>query len=119
MTTDRLLPCPFCGNEAEMEETLSGTWAIYCAHPIRMGGCFGRMDGYIEKSDAIAAWNKRSPSDEAVAVEKVVEAAIQFEREHNMPLENKDLALAALRRKELYAAVARLAALRKSQEGRR
>jgi hypothetical protein len=35
----------------------------------------------------------------------VVAAAIEFEREHNIPLGAKDLALAAHRRQQLYDAV--------------
>jgi len=35
----------------------------------------------------------------------VIAAAIEFEREHNIPLGAKDLALAAHRRQQLYDAV--------------
>lgn len=55
--------------------------------------------------DPIAgAWQKRYAEDVG-ALLPVIEAAIQFERETNIPLDHKDLALAATRRKQLYDSV--------------
>lgn len=53
--TSELKPCPFCGGEARTEED-GGQFRVEC----RECGC----DQYGEfEPDAIAAWNRRTPSD--------------------------------------------------------
>lgn len=53
-----LLPCPFCGGEAEIEQSISGTvWTVWCPHK----ACYADAEvrGDTEPA-AIAAWNRRA-----------------------------------------------------------
>ncbi len=57
------LPCPFCGGEAEAlcEGNRNPEWAVFCK------GCDAksawRCSNEGGKSEAIAAWNRRAPSE--------------------------------------------------------
>ena len=53
MSTEELLPCPFCGNKFQYREVTSMGTAISCA-------CGIRTMSYRYHSEAIAAWNRRS-----------------------------------------------------------
>lgn len=57
--TENLLPCPFCGGEAEMSINDDYTGSVFIACKI----CGISTDTYhpSDKSDAIAAWNRREP----------------------------------------------------------
>lgn len=52
-----LLPCPFCGGEAECHQwwsaTISGKYATVCTK------CNCGTDYYATEAEAIAAWNQR------------------------------------------------------------
>lgn len=53
------LPCPFCGEEPEMQGDGLGGTVIYCANaacPLQV-----EYDHHTEASEAIAEWNKRAP----------------------------------------------------------
>lgn len=50
--TDQLLPCPFCGGEAEFHDT-SSTW-------VRCEDCGAEIQCQIEKKDAARLWNRRA-----------------------------------------------------------
>lgn len=50
-----LLPCPFCGGEAQVARTAAGYWAAYCEEPM----C-GRVGNFKTEADAIEAWNTRA-----------------------------------------------------------
>jgi Lar family restriction alleviation protein len=50
--TDQLLPCPFCGGEAEFRDT-SSTW-------VRCEDCGAEIQCQIEKKDAARLWNRRA-----------------------------------------------------------
>lgn len=55
-----LLPCPFCGGEAELEKTPGGLFSVGCAD---WRNCFGFWTScryYCTESEAIAAWNARA-----------------------------------------------------------
>ncbi|QDZ10562.1 Lar family restriction alleviation protein [Devosia ginsengisoli] len=53
-----LLPCPFCGDQAFAGTTLDNSHYVMC----RAENCWA-MTGYLPtQSEAIAAWNCRSPS---------------------------------------------------------
>jgi len=59
---EKLLPCPFCGGAAEIEEigrVMAGRWSAGCTDPI----CFGyqSMTTYPSECEAVAAWNTRAP----------------------------------------------------------
>jgi len=81
-----LLPCPFCGGEADIEE-ISGnpftnepyTWAVGCKD------C--NIGWYKEtKEDAIAAWNRRA--DVAPVVRGEWEVAIGYDPNKKVQCQN-------------------------------
>ena len=53
--TEKLLPCPFCGGEAEIDSR-GNSWQAWCRHcaTIQMG------EFYDTEANAIAAWNRRT-----------------------------------------------------------
>ena len=58
--SNELKPCPFCGGEARLVEPMGlMSWCVDCPNP----SCqvMGRMSG--DKGKAIAAWNRRAPTD--------------------------------------------------------
>lgn len=83
-----LLPCPFCGGEAEMSYYTKGTSPEKAGYYIECGSCSaggepfdvqGEMPGRDEytQSKAIAAWNQRT-HDSAAKDAELAEAAQQF-----------------------------------------
>lgn len=53
-TMKDLLPCPFCGGEGDIVQSVPGYWVAYCTNP----KCVVR--GYYATEEiAIAAWNTR------------------------------------------------------------
>jgi len=69
MSEDKLLPCPFCGGEAEISQIPQGF-----GHPTvyRVGcctiDCRGRYhiaQGEFKKQAALDKWNQRSNTEEA------------------------------------------------------
>lgn len=60
MTETNILPCPFCGGEAECNKwwsaTISGKYATFCTK------CSGGTDFFATEEEAIEAWNTRSES---------------------------------------------------------
>lgn len=61
--TESLLPCPFCGSGATFEHLENGSWSIGCADID--GDCMGfqSLQSFATKTEAIATWNNRAPSD--------------------------------------------------------
>ena len=53
---EELLPCPFCGGEAESEFIPS----FRNSHFVRCKICLSSIRGYDTKDKAIAAWNRRT-----------------------------------------------------------
>lgn len=58
MSDERLKPCPFCGGEAVVDHTYTGTCVVYGIH------CYNCKVGYADypfltEEEAIAAWNTR------------------------------------------------------------
>lgn len=67
--TERILPCPFCGCSASVEEFAGSTsdyksvsFSVGCDNP-HEESCMGyqSLTTFSRRSDAIAAWNKRAP----------------------------------------------------------
>ena len=66
MTDHTLLPCPFCGGEAEL---LKGDPGLYSAenhlyHALKAvvcDQCISSSGWYLHEEEAIAAWNRRTP----------------------------------------------------------
>jgi hypothetical protein len=59
-----LLPCPFCGGPAELEEIDSGSWSVGCEEKVlSVHYCMGyqSLTSFATKREAIAAWNTRRP----------------------------------------------------------
>lgn len=61
--SDELKPCPFCGGEALIGQTLDNAWYAMCAkdHCSKLE-CYWRT-----KAEAITAWNTRAPSADHIA----------------------------------------------------
>jgi len=63
---EKLLPCPFCGGEAEL---LKGDPGLYSAenhlyHALKAvvcDQCISSSGWYLHEEEAIAAWNRRTP----------------------------------------------------------
>ena len=70
----RLLPCPFCGGEATLNDYTDkpvGAWVL--AH--KVNGCIFRLTGSYRSSDAaIAAWNRRTPDADLLTARSQIEA---------------------------------------------
>lgn len=68
MSTDELKPCPFCGGNnlnslmvgRPFEWQGEGPWSF--KHAIECTDCGIQQRGYDRHSEAIAAWNTRTPS---------------------------------------------------------
>lgn len=60
-TSDYLLPCPFCGGEAEVNLML-GNYCVTCTEC--MGSVFPARG--MTKEEAIQAWNTRKPVDDVL-----------------------------------------------------
>jgi hypothetical protein len=63
-----LLPCPFCGGEAQLEEIdsrSSKTGAVAFSAGCHNEGCIGyqSMSTYARRTEAANAWNKRTTPD--------------------------------------------------------
>lgn len=54
----KLLPCPFCGGEA-MIDNAGGKYQAWCEHCC----CIHMGEFYNTEAEAIAAWNRRIPTE--------------------------------------------------------
>lgn len=64
MSEVRLLPCPFCGGEAEMLNYSENEYLVTCTE------CSGMVEKWRKtEAEAIEQWNKRKPIDD-IAVGK-------------------------------------------------
>lgn len=56
-----LLPCPFCGERAEVYDFKDGRYLVECSNT----SCdvYPCTSIHYDKEDAIAAWNRRSDHD--------------------------------------------------------
>ena len=59
MITERILPCPFCGGPASVEE-LGASFSVGCCNrdeAARLG--YQSLTVFATRSEAVAAWNRR------------------------------------------------------------
>ena len=76
MTDTKLLPCPFCGGEAQhFEDLMQGTFDIttHCFMCVICGGHSGWQDSH---NKAFAIWNTRTADDIPKSVWKATRNAI-------------------------------------------
>jgi Lar family restriction alleviation protein len=81
MTANELLPCPFCGGEAELTSRDGETpWdeigVIYCP------GCNSKYENTMDLFDPASTWNRRAPLTRAAlaaspAVQEIVAEAFR------------------------------------------
>jgi hypothetical protein len=71
--TPTLLPCPFCGGEAEMNQAWS-YWDVMCHSDLC--GVRPVSDGYDTQSEAAAAWNARHVDPATLALARLGAATI-------------------------------------------
>lgn len=69
MSEEKILPCPFCGASASVEEFAAASvdpkavsFSVGCDNPAEEA-CMGyqSFQTFSRRSDAIKAWNKRAP----------------------------------------------------------
>lgn len=53
MNDKELLPCPFCGGEAEVEHRF-GLYFVFCKY------CGARVSSFGDVNSAVAVWNTRN-----------------------------------------------------------
>ena len=58
-----LKPCPFCGGEAATGQDTSLWWLVWCQD------CGFAKDELHDRSEAIAAWNRRALPDREALIE--------------------------------------------------
>lgn len=85
MTANELLPCPFCGGEAELTSRDGETpWdeigVIYCPD------CNSKYENTMDLFDPASTWNRRAPLTRAALaasplVQEIVAEAVKAERE--------------------------------------
>lgn len=67
----RVSPCPFCGGDAEMVESVDeAAWYTVCLQ------CSCQIGPYSSRLDMIPAWNRRVPN--VVALERIAELEAQL-----------------------------------------
>lgn len=73
--TPELLPCPFCGGEAEIEEiseenshTGTAGYAAGCANSECL--VYQTFDKFALRKDAVKAWNTRAPSPDKIVIDR-------------------------------------------------
>lgn len=74
-TATELLPCPFCGGEANLEKSPeSGKWHVECGDADCIG--FWTASVYFDiEAEAIEAWNRRTPEQAVAATYEIPKVA--------------------------------------------
>ena len=55
-----LLPCPFCGGEAELVPGLLGGYQVYCSNDFDKCGVIPMTLAFVTEAEAIEIWNRRA-----------------------------------------------------------
>lgn len=59
--TKKLLPCPFCGGEADLEHYTVGTWDDpEDRYEVDCTRCNASIESQSTEAEAVEAWNKRA-----------------------------------------------------------
>lgn len=77
MTTDKLLPCPFCGGENIKLVDMAG-WETWCKSCHACAGCTDNDGEPFSREQAIAAWNRRTPIRSLEAAPQPVGAPVAW-----------------------------------------
>ena len=67
--TNRLKPCPFCGSKAKVLCEYDRYWAVFCTNDECIATNF--EGGYINKENAIKAWNHRVKVNTEIKAKKL------------------------------------------------
>lgn len=63
MSEIKLLTCPFCGGEAEMEEDYSYGHGLLFSYKPHCSKCGCNIGMFSDKTEAIEQWNTRKPME--------------------------------------------------------
>ena len=74
MSEIKLLPCPFCGGEAEMGEDYSYWHGLLLSYKPHCSKCGCNIGMFSDKTEAIEKWNTRKPMERIVEIIKEVGA---------------------------------------------
>lgn len=82
-----LLPCPFCGAEAMIGETLDNAWYAMCSRD----ECLQILNHFGTRAEAVTAWNRRAPLSAAPA--PVASGEVEREDPIVLPPDETDIRL--------------------------
>lgn len=70
--SEKLMPCPFCNEEAHTKYMMGrGRWMVMCRD------CNAQTRSYLDRNDAIKAWNKRvMPTSVIEGLEKLADRIV-------------------------------------------
>ena len=92
----KLLPCPFCGEEAKLHHnTLTDKFKVWCSE------CDCRTDVYSDEKEAIKSWNTRKPMERINAIFK--ERSEKYLGEAKILRHNKSYYIARQREERAYS----------------
>ena len=77
-----LLPCPFCGGKSEIYDVQSEYDDDFSGYAVMCKACGDSTTVFITQSKAIAAWNKRAPSERGNELEKILAALVNAYYDH-------------------------------------
>jgi hypothetical protein len=63
----KIKPCPFCGEEAEVNNGGFGEKYVTCKNN-QCGGSLSGSIWFTSDEEAIEVWNRRPPMDEAISI---------------------------------------------------